>query len=76
MYALSNETQMIDVEHDTRIFFVLKLLNFLKTIYLLVQVFVDDCILEGHKHLSLHFMGSQKKKCGVFIELSIEHALD
>lgn len=31
MYALSNETQMIDVEHDTRIFFVLKLLNaFLK----------------------------------------------
>lgn len=46
------------------------------TIYLLVQVFVDDCILKGHKYLSLHFIGSQKKKCGVFIELSIEQALD
>jgi len=46
------------------------------TIYLLVQVFIDDCILEGHKYLSLQFMGSQKKKCGVFIELSIEHAHD
>ena len=45
------------------------------TIYFLVQVFVDDCILVGHNYLSLQFMGSRKKKCDVFIKLSIEHPL-